>query len=339
MSTLEYRTRLKLVLLAIAMVVAWHLAFPSVLQPQERELWEKVRSAQEHLAGWREQAGRLSPPGVDPWNCGMIGVEWSSITTTVGEQGAKRTACNPAWAVQFLRWFEELGLEPGDNVVVYSSASFPAMLLNALAAAESAQLDVFLVVSLGASTWGANQPGAAWPDMAGELRRAGFLQKQADFYTLGGEAEMGIGMVPEGVAELEQAAERSGVGLLQADGLPSMVKLKSELLQERAPAAFVSIGGSHANLGGDPDVLKLTPGLLRPDAGLKAGSGVISFALERQLPVIHVLNLKRMAAGNGIPWDSEPRRRAPSGVHAGWSVAGLVLFFLIVLTHRRWRLV
>lgn len=339
MSTLENRTRLKLVLLAIAMVVAWHLASPSALQPQERELWEKVRSAQVHLAGWRKQAGRSSPPGVDPWDCGMIGVEWSGFTTTVGEPGAKRTACNPAWAVQFLRWFEELGLAPGDNVVVYSSASFPAMLLNALAAAESAQLDVFLVVSLGASTWGANQPGAAWPDMAGELRHAGFLQKQADFYTLGGEAEMGIGMAPEGVAELEQAAERSGVGLLQADGLPSMVKLKSELLLERAPAAFVSIGGSHANLGGDPDVLKLRPGLLRHHAGMNAGSGVISFALERQLPVIHVLNLKRMAAENGIPWDSEPRRRAPSGVHAGWSVAGLVLFFLVLLTHRRWRLV
>ena len=339
MNTLERFTRWKLVLLAIAMTAAWHLASPSSLGSKERELWEKVRSAQTHLAAWREETGHASPPGADPWSCGLIGVEWSGATTTLGDLAAKRTACNPAWAVQFLRWFDELGLGPGDRVVIYSSASFPAMLLNAAAAAEMLQLDVFLVVSLGASTWGANQPGATWPDLSSELRRAGYLQKRADFYTLGGEAETGIGMAPEGRALLIRAAERAGVGLLQADGLADMVRLKSELLRERAPVVLVSIGGSHANLGDDPAVLELPPGLLGGDSAAAAGTGVIAYALGQNIPVIHVLNLKRMAAEHGIPWDSQPRPRGPSAVRAGWSLAGLLLFFIVVLTHRRWRLV
>ena len=118
MNSLERFTRWKLVLLAIAMTAAWHLASPSSLGSKERELWEKVRSAQTHLAAWREETGHASPPGADPWSCGLIGVEWSGATTTLGDLAAKRTACNPAWAVPFLRWFDGLGLGPGDRVVI-----------------------------------------------------------------------------------------------------------------------------------------------------------------------------------------------------------------------------
>jgi len=339
MISFEVVTRWKLILLALALAVLWVLAAPAALDPQERNLWEKVRAAQLHMAQWRRDNGTASPPGADPWGCGLVGVEWSGTTTTLGDAGAKRASCNPAWAVQFRRWFRSLGLQPGDRVAVYSSGSFPALLLNALAAAESLELEPFLIVSLGASTWGANHPEVTWPVLAGELRRAGYLRTVADFYTLGGEAEMGGGMTPEGQALLRDAANRVGVGLLQADDLDAMVRLKSTLLAERSPAVLVSIGGSHANMGDAPAVLKLAPGLLKPGGGQAAGNGVMSFALQNDIPVIHALNLKRMAADHGIPFDSEPRRKAPASARAGWSVAGLLLFFLVVLTHRRWRLV
>ena len=156
----------RLLLLAAGMAALWYLAAPAVLTSSERLLWEKVRSAQHHLSQWRGENSSAASVEDDPWNCGLIGVEWSGITTTLGDLSSKRTACNPAWSIQFSRWYRELGLKPGDPIAIYSSSSFPGLLLNAVAAAEALELDPLLIVSLGASTWGANHPDAPWPVLA-----------------------------------------------------------------------------------------------------------------------------------------------------------------------------
>ncbi|MEE4218837.1 MAG: hypothetical protein V2I48_14570, partial [Xanthomonadales bacterium] len=70
----------------------------------------------------------------------------------------------------------------------------------------------------------------------------------------------------------------------------------------------------------------------------QAGAGVIGFALGRGIPVLHLLNIKALAGKAGIPYDSEPRERGPLVVNAWWSLAGVLLFFTVLLTHKRWRL-
>ena len=330
--------RVRLLLLAIGLAGLWYLAAPAVLSEQEDLLWEKVRAAQLHLVQWRQSNGTVTPADIDPWQCGLIGVEWSSITTTLGELASKRTACNPAWAVQFTRWFDELGLEPNDRVVIYSSASFPGMLLNALAAAESMQLEPLLVVSLGASTWGANHPELPWPVLAAELRRNGFISKRADYYTLGGGAELGHGLPPEGEALLLKAVEDSGVDLLTGASLDAMIAVKVALLESFQPRVFINIGGSQANLGSVEEVLRLSPGPVPPAESATAGNGVIALAMRKGIPVIHMLNLKPISNRAGIPYDAKPRKRAPVSVSAWWSVAGILVFFVGLFTHRRWRL-
>ena len=330
--------RLKLLLLAVAMAGLWYLAAPARLTGEENLLWEKVRAAQLHLAAWAEEKGLEAPAGSDPWACGLIGVEWSGITTTLGELASKRTACNPAWAVQFHRWFRQQGLQKGDPIAIYSSSSFPGLLLNALAAAEAMGLEPLVIVSLGASTWGANRLAAPWPVLAAELRRAGFISKRADYYTMGGDEELGNGMPPEGQVLLRKAAADAGVELLTAASLEEMVVLKSQLLQRGRVKLLINIGGSHANMGADPDVLQLQPGLHSAAEAGQAGKGVIGFALSRGIPVLHVLNIKTLAGQAGIPYDSEPRKQAPLAVSAWWSLAGVLLFFTVLLTHKRWRL-
>ena len=148
----------KLLLLAIVLAGLWYLADPMVPNEQEQSLWGTARAAQLHLSQWREQGGTATAAEHDPWNCGLIGLEWSGITTTLGDLEAKRTACNPAWAIQFKRWFQDLGLEAGDPIAIYSSASFPGLLLNAIAAAEATQLDPLLIVSLGRIHLGRQPP-------------------------------------------------------------------------------------------------------------------------------------------------------------------------------------
>ena len=331
-------SRGKLLLLAVVMAGLWYVTAPSVLTSEEQLLWEKVRAAQLHLSQWREQNGTAAALENDPWSCGLIGIEWSGITTTLGELGSKRTACNPTWAIQFSRWFSELGLQPGDHIAIYASGSFPGMLLNAIVAAEAKELKPLLIVSLGASTWGANHPDAPWPVLATELRHSGFIRKRADYYTLGGGEELGHGLAPEGESLLREAVEDAGVDLLTTGNLEGMISRKVELLEEHKSRLLISIGGSQANLGDALEVLRLNPGLLSADEAELAGNGVIGAAMRNNIPVIHMLNLKAISSRVGIPYDSAPRKVAPAQVSKWWSGIGVVLFFIVLLTHRRWKL-
>lgn len=331
-------TKGKLLLLAVGMAGLWYLAAPAVLSTKERVLWEKVQAAQQHLTRWRESNGTAASHEADPWHCGLIGVEWSGITTTLGDLSSKRTSCNPAWAVQFSRWFEESGLNPGDHIAIYSSGSFPALLLSSMAAAEAMELKPLLIVSLGSSTWGANHPDNPWPVLAAELRRSGFIRHRADYYTLGGDGELGHGFSPEGEALLLSAAKDAGVEMLTTGSLEEMIALKSELLERHQARLFVSIGGSHANLGNALEVLRMQTGLVPPTDVELAGNGVIGTAMRNNIPVIHMLNIRSVSSMVGIPYDSQAREMAPVKVSRWWSVAGLILFFVVVLRHRRWRL-
>ena len=330
--------KIRLLLLALGLAGSWYLAGPSVLSTEEEQLWERVRAAQNHLSQWRQLNGTVSPIESDPWNCGLIGLEWSGITTTLGELSSKRTACNPAWAVQFSRWFRDLGLKPGDRIAIYSSGSFPGMMLNAIVAAEAMQLEPLLIVSLGSSTWGANHPESPWPVLATELRRGGFIRKRADYYTLGAGGELGQGLSPEGEELLREAADNAGVELLTAANLQEMIARKTQLLEAFQPGLFISIGGSQANLGDAEEVLRLQTGLIPGNQDELFGNGVIGAALRVDTPVIHMLNIKSIGYRVGIPYDSYPRKAAPSRASIGWSSLGLLLFFIILFTHRRWRL-
>lgn len=334
----SFANKIRLLLLAVGMAGLWHLATPSVLSEEEGLLWERVRAAQLHLSQWRQANGTATPSESDPFNCGLIGLEWSGLTTTLGELASKRTACNPAWAVQFSRWFNDLGLQPGDPIAIYSSASFPGMLLNVLAATQAMQLEPLLIVSLGASTWGANHPDAPWPVLATELRRNGFVSKRADYYTLGGGAELGQGLSPEGEGLLREAVQNAGVELLTAADLNGMIERKTKLLKAFEPRVFISIGGSQANLGDSLDVLQLPTGFVSATETAHSGNGVIGFTMQNNIPVIHMLNIKFISDRVGIPYDSKPRKMGPAQVSIGWSLAGLVVFFIVLLTHRRWRL-
>ncbi len=329
-------TKWRLALLAIAMAGLWYLATPAVLSSEEQLLWDRVRAAQLHMTHWRESKDSATPLEYDPWQCGLIGVEWSMTTTTLGDLAAKRTACNPVWAIQFYRWFSDLQLKPGDNIAIFSSASFPGLLLSAISGAEAMELNPLLVVSLGASTWGANEPDNLWPVLAREIRRGGFISKQADYYTMGGEAESGLGLSLEAKTLLRKVADDSNIELLITDNLQDMISRKAQLLEMHQPGLFINIGGSHANMGDDDQILKLSPGLITGNNKTKAGNGVIGFAIENDIPVIHMLNIKAISNKAGISYDSPPRKIAPNKVSSLWSILGVVLFVTVMWTHRRW---
>ena len=69
-----------------------------------------------------------------------------------------------------------------------------------------------------------------------------------------------------------------------------------------------------------------------------AGNGVIGFAMQNNIPVIHMLNIKSISDRVGIPYDGTPRKRGPDQQSVLWSLAAIMLFFIVLFTHRRWRM-
>lgn len=320
-------------LLTLGLGLIWHITGRAPLSQDERRLWNKVRNAEKHVLEWRLKSGSALSDSDDPWRTGLVGLEWSPLSTTVGSLPAKRTACDPAWSLAALRWFDALGLTQGDPVAVASSSSFPGMMLNVLAAAEERGLDVHLAVSLGSSTWGCNDPVSPWPVMARELRKAGFLRTRAEFYTLGGEDETGGGISPEGIEIMTAAAKEAGVPVVCPESLKAVTEFKTDWIKSVAPKAVISIGGSEANMGKDPAVLSLPPGILRPRRD--GGDGLIGLSLKAGYPVIHLLNIRELSVREGIGFDSLPGAGRGGRASLAGSLAGLGLFALAMAGYRR----
>lgn len=330
----------RLLLLAVVLCALWAVQ-RTPLTAEESRLYRKVASAQAFLWGTMMREGILSDAdaAADPDKSGFIGVEWSMTTTTLGSLEAKRCATDPLWAVRVLRWFDELGLRKGDRIAILASSSFPGLLYSVLAAAEERELRVGLAVSLGSSTWGANRPEAPWPVLAGILRRGGFLGVRPVLYTLGGEGENGVGMPEEARAVLAGAARSDGVELFQNAKLEEAIERKMRLILGDASDSpvrlAINVGGAEGNMGTDPVVLSLAPGMIAPKDGPRAGNGAIGLALRAGCPVLHLLNLHVLADAEGIAWGERHPEFTARGSTAA-AILGLALFALALATHRRW---
>ncbi len=336
----ERRGRLSLLLPAIILATLWFFSGNPVLSQEEFDLWRKVKTGQERLFSWREAAGTLASPddsGADPWRTGLIGIEWSPITTTLGPVEAKRTAADPLWSVYTLRRFRDTGLRKGDRVVLLSSSSFPGLVFSILAAVEHYGLDLVWIHSLGSSTWGANRPDLPWPRIASFLRKEGFISARPEWYTLGGVNETALDMSPEGREILTLAAEEDKAPLLDADNLDTMISMKTGIVRSAAPRLVILIGGSHSTFGGR-EIVPPGGGLYdRTDLGrIDAGDGVFRKVLEDGIPVLHFLSMRSLSSAAGIPYDGRPLPRFRGGAGNLASAAGLAFFFLFLICFRRW---
>jgi poly-gamma-glutamate system protein len=323
-------------LVLLTLVLAGFSLADSPLSPEETRLYRRIRDAQRTLWAEMEARGEADPVN-DPGRTGFIGLEWSETTTTLGSLDSKQNSCDPLWGVKCLRWFDTLGLKAGDRIVVSSSASFPGMLYSVLCAAEFRNLAIDLTVSLGASAWGANRPGASWPVLSRILRARGFLAAVSLFYTLGGEGENGGGMFPPGIEALERAATEDGVELFRSNDLSGIISRKMALIapEDGLPARLVvSIGGNESSLGLNDQVLGLPNGLLLGDEAGAAGDGIIALSLRRGIPVLHLLNLRSLAGSAGI--DFNVRRPYFTNRPLALSLLGLLAFVLTLASHRRW---
>lgn len=251
---------------------------------------------------------------------GMIGLPYTGITTTVGALEAKRTAAWPDMAALCVRMLYEAGVRPGDTVGAGFSGSFPGMNLAVVAACESMNVELVCISSVGASTYGANNPELTFPEMMYHLKHSGLIHAQSAAVTMGGYRDVGSDMDKDLADQIKQRLTDLGLNLVEEADFQSNLELRETLyLQEGPINCFVAVGGNLTSLGQGEAGVSLGQGVLRPERTLRIdeSSGLVQRYLARGLPVINLLNIKKIMADYSMPYD--PVQWPPIGQSAVYS--------------------
>jgi len=234
---------------------------------------------------------------VDPGRTCLIGPEYTRLMTTLGHLDAKQRTTDPAMAGLLVRLLDEAGVAAGDTIAVASSGSFPALLVAALAAARAMRVHAVVVISLGASSYGATNERFNLLHLYSLLVRERVFDNAPDAVSLGGRHDVGDEFDPELAAQLMQQIAASGVRFIRESDLRPNVAERMRVYEgpsdRRRIAAFVNAGGSDVVLGTSALVLDVDPGLNRHvTLPPEAERGVLFEMASAGVPVIHLLNIR-----------------------------------------------
>jgi poly-gamma-glutamate system protein len=200
-------------------------------------------------------------------------------------------------------------VEPGDQIAIGCTGSFPALNITVLTAAEAMNLKPSLVSSAASSQFGANHPQLMWSDMETILVEEGIIQTRSLAMSRGGFRDMGIGMTEDSRILLDQAIARSGVQMLESEMGEDFVGNRLKIYTGSAGqlgtyAAYVNVGGGMASIGGTKGNDQLGHGIIRPSTYRRLHEPVDSVAarfLAHDVPVINLTNVVAMAREHGLP--------------------------------------
>ncbi|HWJ88289.1 MAG TPA: poly-gamma-glutamate system protein [Pelagibacterium sp.] len=315
--TLEHRVSLPmLALAAVVSVSVWLTAEASLGQfthpaSAQMQLASRIMQAASQVArAEKRERGLLQPIEVDPNQTGLIGPEFTDITTSLGVLEAKRTATNPDLAAALTARIAEFDLPEDSVVVALFSGSMVGANVAALAATQALGLETVIVSSLGASMFGATDPDFTWLDIEAALRAGGATTGRSDIALIGGNGAVGRGLSEEGLAAIRASIARSGVPLLEAETLPELLgelEARIDELTGKKPALFINAGGSVAAFGTCQNANLIPAGLSHTRLHCADGMpGLIVSMSQRDVPVVHLLNMRGLAADWGLPYDPIP---------------------------------
>jgi poly-gamma-glutamate system protein len=318
--------------------IAWHA-------PEMRRAFAITRQAAELVKARRAALGIPADPGADPNGTGLVGPEYSDLMTSAGDLEAKRTTTNPDFAALIVHLLCEAGVSREDRVAIASSGSFPALMIASLAAVKAMEARPVLLLSLGASSYGATSPRLNLLDIHDILRDAGICDIPPAGVSLGGDRDLGLDFEPDLRDRLARRIQSAGIPFLHEPDLVKNVSRRVEIYEgnaKRPIAAFVNCGGSYASMGTSPLALELRPGLNRKIEALPERSqrGVMFEMAARGVPVIHLLHIRGLAQQYGLRWDpqplpDEPELALPGRPTAPFWIVSIGYFALLVLLFRK----
>lgn len=271
---------------------------------------QAVRLMQRAEKAIRDEKTRRGIP-VDPKNdsagYGVIGPQFTLITTDRGSQAAKSLAAHPNFAAAVTQMMLEAGVRKGDLVAVGVTGSLPGLNLAVISACQVIGCEPIVITSVGASMFGATDPEMTWLDMERVVADRGVMNVRSTAASLGGGGDVGRGLSPAGRDLLAAAAARNAVVLLEPPTLLEAVRQRVAIydsiaaVRGRPIRLYVNVGGGVASLGGAQNANLIPTGLTRRLAARNyPNRGVVNILAERRIPVIHLLQVEKLARQFGV---------------------------------------
>ena len=249
----------------------------------------------------------------DPEKTGLIGVEFSPLTTSQGHLPDKQAAARPAMADAVAEYLRRAGVEEGDWVAVNASASFPGFILASLCAVESMRANAQVVFSYGASMYGGTDPEFTFPVMLDLLNREGLLSTRLRAVAPGGAGDrMGETLLENPHPTVDLLLASRSEERIDATSVDEAIRLRLTIFGDapRAVQCFISCGGPVVALGKTEVVLELPHGLITRFEPIPKDPerGLLFDFLDRGTPVLHLLFVRGICNDFGIPYESVPTR-------------------------------
>ncbi len=304
------------VFLALAFFLIW-LSGRDAPLPYARQMEKAAQLHAEAARLIREEKARrgIELAEEDTLKIGLMGTQFSAITTTLGGLPEKRTSQLPDFAALCVRYFHEAGLKEGDVIGANFSGSYPGLNLAVLCAAEAMGCPVRYSSSIGSSEYGANDPGYVFPEMLKTLFDAGLIPAMPGLITMGGGRDMGGNMMAyvledpddlEAVEAMKKRLEEEGLTPAGIASYAQDIYLHEKLYGDIR--LFVNVGGNSLGLGASEDgrILTVGNGLLAAQTmTIGARSGLIERYMAKGLPTVHLLGVKALCEEGGIAFDPD----------------------------------
>jgi poly-gamma-glutamate system protein len=308
----EKTSNLALVALALFSVLVFYVAEQTAEPERQANFEKKLQSAKltlvarEAIKSHGENSGIRVDVQNDPYRTGIIGQERSPITSDRGIVTSKILATNPNFAAVFVEMLVKAKIKKHNIVAVGMTGSFPGWNIAFLSACTALEIRPIIITSVGSSDWGANLPTLTWLDMERVLGDRGLIPFKSVAASIGGGADNGRGLSPEGRDLIREAIRRNGVKILEDSTLEKAIAHRMDFYREMSKgkpiAAYVNIGGGVASLGGSQNARLIPAGLTQHLAVRNFPvHAVINQFAEQGLPVINLSSVEEIAARYGLP--------------------------------------
>ena len=283
-----------------------------------------MKESMVELKNVRMEAGVFIDDENDPNETGLVGSPFSLITTDEGDLDAKLTTLDPNFSAGMVELMIRMSLQEGDTIDILLTGSMPGANIAVLTAANAMGLIPMVITSVGASQWGANHADFTWLDMESILFNKGLINSRSVAASVGGRNDMGRLLSPAGREIIISNIENYNIPLIRknrlAENIDERMKLFESFNKITNYSAMINVGGGVASLGTSFNSKLLPAGIVNRydvvnisirDGGIE---GVLAKFAKKNVPVLHVLNIKSLTEQLGMPFAPIPIPEVGSGV-------------------------
>lgn len=318
--------RSTLVLSIIGAIAIGLFAIVESTKKKRQEDWysEKIaasmlaKNAMDHLKLTQNEDIEFIDNINDPNETGLIGEEYTPITTGTGSLPIKLATTNPNFAGVIVQLVKDAGLKQGDCVAICMTGSFPAMNISTIAALQTLKIKPIIISSITASSWGANNPENTWIDMERELYTSKILKFTSSASSMGGNSDIGRALSLEGRDMVKDAIKRNGIYYINTGSLEGNVQKRMEIFDKKSRSsikAFINVGGGVASIGSDANGFQINQGA-NLNVKLKSfvdKKGVMFEMAKKGLPIINLLHFDKLIAKYRLPLEVTPEPKIGAG--------------------------